>query len=60
VFLELTLVFASIRMTERANVLQPNLPQLKKAEPMNAFFLPKVKLTNRVIYVICNVYAVRV
>ena len=59
-FLELTLVFASLRMTEPANVLQPNLPELEKAEPMNAIFLPKVKLISRVIYVIFNVHAVHV
>jgi hypothetical protein len=58
--LDLTLVFASHRVTEPAKILQPHLPELKNAETVNAIFVPKVQLTNRVIYMIFNVYAARV
>jgi hypothetical protein len=48
--LSLTLVYASLELTEPAKILQPHLPELKKAETENFIFLLKVKLPRSFIY----------
>ena len=58
--LDLTLVFASVRLKKPVKIFQPHFPEIRKAETMNVISLPKVKLTNRIIYVIFNVYTMRV